>query len=597
MALMSGVWSESQRLAGAARIGLGILLLASLIHPDTREIQILTGRMLLRLWHPTANVSVQGRHQDNPGDLDVPNVYFTDEYKNRLIAGAAVSPDAFIKAAPYNSRYTAAPTIQLWDSHPLMEWIAFRLTARSILDSLSQDTATPKFDPLKSLEFVRAAQRADPANGALWLAEASLRGLMDQTDSAVQALEAAAEKKTWRSPNGAATAYIKTLLESDGLPPIDAVRDAGGASVPLNLISNWAIRRGISRALAEAILKDDRGKILSLLALIQKLEEPKWEGRVLENRLKLLSVSPDWIDVLHAIAVKLEIPQKLEWYRYEAKKQIMRQYLARYAGPEKVNDLFQQAQLSEAQRNLESHEFWGSLPQNVISWNQKFGGWSRDLLLFFILASILMNALFVGCWNRVEPGGGLSRDARFGASAMRVMLVVGLIVILGDATRDHFPAFVRDFLSSGDLPEILFPGGIVGYFFAILTISVLLCLKICKDDFTGPGQKFQTAGFWLGAAAAAGMCSLMYGSFIAIDQAIEGPAMIQALSTQALCGLLITLPWLSLKIVYHRTKSKPRMFPASVVILGYLYLLAVAIRALSKYYILESLKNPVEWMM
>lgn len=92
-----------------ARAALVLTLTASLLIPESREFQVLTFRLLLRL--PGIRTVVQGQPAGCVVHI-VPNVQFTERFRQQCAANAAVSPDDFLLARHYDHRVREFPAAE-----------------------------------------------------------------------------------------------------------------------------------------------------------------------------------------------------------------------------------------------------------------------------------------------------------------------------------------------------------------------------------------------------------------------------------------------------------------------------------------------------
>ncbi len=202
---------------------LGLLLIASLCWRESRELQVSIFWALLHI--PGQHTFAQGQP---PGCVlhIIPNVQFTEAYKQECRRRAAESPDHYLLARYcHGGPVKTFPPASAWRGHPLLQWAAQDIAGQLITPDWSAETqpATAPRDKLdRALEIVRLAQERSPENGALWLAETLLLFERGEDTQALQALRTAGDKPSWDPQEPEHLFYARDLLAREGFTRFNA---------------------------------------------------------------------------------------------------------------------------------------------------------------------------------------------------------------------------------------------------------------------------------------------------------------------------------------------------------------------------------------
>ena len=337
-------------------------VVATLALPITRELHVLTTRLLLRI--PGQRTFIQGQP---PGCMVamIPNVQFTDAHKAWLRANAAALPDAYVIAVHSARSFwqhscdppPESPEPYCWQGHPHAGWAALRMTggivvqARVAEEGITGDSwaATTAWDRRidDAMVVTKHAQEMHPANGAMWVAEAALCFAQGRDEPALTALRVAAEKPDWASYDAAAFEYVVDLFRSQGLPRLDAMLYAysGDAWVSALRAAGYA-RRQLHRLMAEATSHHDEAKIRALAGLLRSLHAGAWRAPYMKNVFRALPSLCDDTDLLVLMAEQggLQIPgdEQMTYEERQAfRKNLLRGYLHRHLHPQLAGELLQ----------------------------------------------------------------------------------------------------------------------------------------------------------------------------------------------------------------------------------------------------------------
>ncbi len=329
------------------RLCLGVLFLASLIHPATREVQVLCARLLLRFLPLGGNVYVwdQSKYE---WLHEMPRASFTDSFRAEALANAGRSADDLVLALslmPSSDVTLDAPLPGDLDGHPLLPWIAIAYVEASALQA-DRHRRDPTWQPPQGRlsEMLARAQRAHPGNGALWLAEGAVRLHAGREAEGLDALRAAVEKGNWDCQTAAAFLHRFRLFVAHGLPQLEAAHDAlWGCSVSWQLPARLA--GYFEDQMAKAVASHDDARFSALLAVLIPLAPPTWldDDRSLFHRFCVCKFD---LEAAMFARLKQEFPDK--WRSdptdYMATENsfdadaVRSAYLATYAGPQAARE-------------------------------------------------------------------------------------------------------------------------------------------------------------------------------------------------------------------------------------------------------------------
>jgi len=266
-------------LAGTVlRVCLGVAFAVSLIHPATREVQVLCARLLFRFLPLGGNIYVwdQSKYE---WLHELPRASFTDSFRAEALANAGRSADDFVLAlslAGYADFALDPPPPGVLEDHPLLPWVAMEYTEKAA----SRDHR-PRGHPARQLpegkvsEMLLRAQRAHPSNGALWLAEGVFHLEAGREAEGLNALRTAVEKGGWDGQTASAFLHRFRLFVANGLPQREAATDAAfGCSASRQLVLR--LKGCLESQMTQAIASHDDARFNALLGVLTQLALPVW---------------------------------------------------------------------------------------------------------------------------------------------------------------------------------------------------------------------------------------------------------------------------------------------------------------------------------
>ncbi|MCP4247368.1 MAG: hypothetical protein GY778_10005 [bacterium] len=418
-----------------AWIGLLAALLATLAVPSTRELQTLLVRLLFHI--EGANTYVQGQP---PGCVIVvvPNVQFRQQYLDKVREESATSPEAFLRAVSCLWAHQEMPTVEHWESDPLLVWATFEQVSHTVRPRYPQvvdiplDTEAARSDRAGTAwTFVRCAQDRRPENGALWLAEAALHFFDGRQESALQALDTAADKPAWDSQKSESILLTAHLLEADGLPRFDALVRAWSRSRPNGRYVASYVREQLFTVIADAVAEGDDTRFAILAGQLHRLQGGTW---AIPGTPNFFRAWPDRYydpDMAAAMAARLGIavPAAGE-IEYEQARTlhdaIVAEYLQRHLDHQLAGGLLDsQSKHRNERRNRPNHHptFYPGIRSTI-------GGLLVMLLFAFGISALLLELPF---WLEprsfiVRRDGGFPRSRRVRAAVCVACL--GVILVL-----------------------------------------------------------------------------------------------------------------------------------------------------------------------
>ncbi|MHC4253240.1 MAG: hypothetical protein ACYS9X_29320, partial [Planctomycetota bacterium] len=307
-------WLAVLKRIGTIRLALAIAFLVTLAVPATREMHVLTFRLLFRI--PGPNTYVQGLPEDGHVRV-VPSVVFHNEYEEARLRESHRGLEEYFLALTCR-RWRAppvAPPVEKWEGEDDLLLLCALWGTESVTDRDGD------FDHGRVLALVKPAQHRFPANGYLWLAEARIRYEQGDRDKAVSALHEAAKRPDGPIVTPASEDRAHEILVKAGLSHLDASRKAVYRrqwlwSVP------WGARSCLADDIAEAISEDDKDRILPLLHTVDALRKAGFE---LTPGVRLLGGTLTASEIGEAAAEKLgrKLPD-LGTSRYQARKQALK---------------------------------------------------------------------------------------------------------------------------------------------------------------------------------------------------------------------------------------------------------------------------------
>ncbi|MHC5053708.1 MAG: hypothetical protein ACYTKD_03205 [Planctomycetota bacterium] len=267
-------WRTVLKRIGTIRLVLAAAFLVTLAIPATREMHVLTVRLLFRI--PGWNTYVRG--QPRGCILYMwPNVLFRDGFRRRSRAASAASPEAFILATRCGREVIAPPDPASWETDELLEWAAFEAAWRWAPKVRRNRAGEANEESIRdaTLRTIRAAQARYPENGALWIAEACVRLEAGNNDDFLTALKSAAARPRWHNRRGAAALLTIEQCVAAGLPYHDAV---GMAWEWYAFLSASACSDALQGLLMDAVVARDDPALVARLKLLARLQKCVWEN-------------------------------------------------------------------------------------------------------------------------------------------------------------------------------------------------------------------------------------------------------------------------------------------------------------------------------
>lgn len=240
-----------------------LALLATLIHPGSREVHLSALRAFFHL--------SGGKTEVSPGGF----TRFTTEYVESRKAIARSSPDAYLLLTERQSELSTFPPPAAWASDPLLPWAAVQSAA--YLGSAERIAADPARSGDAHVDgwisttqgLSRLALELEPDNGAIWLAEALARFVQGDDEAALFALEVAV-RRGWNDHGREVPVRRQNLLMAEGFAAFDAALVLQEDICPVYSVQ-WHIQRHLSRLLVCAVQEGDDPEFVHLLTLAREL--------------------------------------------------------------------------------------------------------------------------------------------------------------------------------------------------------------------------------------------------------------------------------------------------------------------------------------
>jgi hypothetical protein len=401
----------------------------------------------------------------------VPAVEFTECARSNMIASARLSPDAFLLATFLTDNRLDLPQASVWKDCPVLEWSALAVAGRSPFGCPLTNNPIVLRD---SLEVVRTAQQVHPQNGALWLAEAHLRFLMDEDERAIEALQTSFQKGHWNRQIGPAFLHVRKLLEAQGLPRFHASLDAH-----LDL-ATWSVFGGvqsnIKHSMMNAVTSEDDARFRALVSLVIQLQQRLWEDKNVTAYLASVPLPAfrPRKDLLDAMAKRLgrppisDLKKATSTEMEEAELAIFREYLDTYAGRELADKLLKGNEIV-AHQLKQKQEAYFTEDCRRLTWlmieSDICGSFCSRMFTLF-LAAFVTNAAFV--LITVNP---FSMKTLLRTPGFWLLSVVALVASISLVT-DFFYAVNRHQRFPGPMGEVYWIKGVGDH----LIYASMICL-------------------------------------------------------------------------------------------------------------------------
>jgi hypothetical protein len=379
----------------------GLLLLASLLITETRELQVCTFRLLFRL--QGTQTFVLGQPSGCVVTI-VPNVNFTESFCQACLAAATDSPDAYLLARYCHPAVKRVPPAAAWQGHPLLEWGAMEIVCQLTTPDPEPDgrpgnvRGIPSKESIdRAAEIVHLAQASRPENGALWMAEAFLHFERGADEAGLSALTTAAQKPEWDSVSSTVFFHTRRLLEEQGMPRVDASTAAHSPFWLGSFLSAGSSNAThLARLIAEAVAQEDHEKMASLLTLWSDLtrgKPPPYQWK----RFPPMRWRSDIIQEAVAERLGRELPDSgVEWQQRQAlETNLLLEYFTAQVGGELSRELLGDERLPP---EVEAAAQFRSREQNAIlvgALRSSVGGMLTLLLMAMVFSMFLLEVPFL----------------------------------------------------------------------------------------------------------------------------------------------------------------------------------------------------------
>jgi hypothetical protein len=355
--------------------------------------------------HLKGETFVQG---NPPGCMvyTIPNVQFTERRRQELRSRSTNSLDDFVLATATGSYFELeSPSAEeSWSNHPLLEWAALRLAwicSRQYSDSNPTNVPvaneTARASVTNAFGAIQIAQKADPTNGALWLAEASLHFAQKQDQAALAALRMAANNGNWIASTAPMFSYVAGRLKKAGLSQLDASYEAD------NLSADWSLlyiqgkcMRSLQGLMIAAVKADDAEQFSMLLKVLTELRrvERSGTGELAMNSFRSYRGNDEFINAMAQQMGKNPLPDsgKVTYEeRSKLREQIAAEFISRVADQKTVASFVTQSEDYRTERQLRVDS--SQLRWRSVLWNAMFTSMTGYLAL--LMLSLLVLALII----------------------------------------------------------------------------------------------------------------------------------------------------------------------------------------------------------
>jgi len=261
-------WRAILKRIGYVRLALAAALLVTLAVPATREMHILTFRLLFRI--PGPNTNVQGQ-PEGCRILVIPNLEFHEEYEEVRQRESQLGPEEYLLALTCR-RWRPPPVpppVEKWRGEDDL------LLLSALWGTEAVPFTTEKLDRRPVLALVKEAQDRFPTNGYLWLAEARLHHAQGDRGKALSALREAAKRPAGPMVTPASEDRAHEILVKAGLSHLDASLQAVYRRYGTSCVASGA-SGDIADQIADAISQDDRDRVLALLRVADQLRKARF---------------------------------------------------------------------------------------------------------------------------------------------------------------------------------------------------------------------------------------------------------------------------------------------------------------------------------
>lgn len=426
---------------------LGLLLLATLLFPATREAHVLTVRLL---FHLNGKTIVQGQPSGCTIYV-VPNVKFSDGYIAELRARSGRSLDDYALALGdlRHAGLEVPPIDAAWTNHPLMNWAAFQLTRNVILSARSVSDTNGVVTNLAAIQLevdlarkaVHVARSASPTNGAWWLLEARLSFIEGNDAAAMTNLQQAIANPAWDMSLEKSRKHLTEVYRAAGLSNLDATRAASNLSPDFAALEiQGENKRALLQLIQTTVQRSDDQEFAELFAVLTGLNSCDWleQGRFAQNRFRTFRfISDKWVDAMAQRLGRAPLPEQTsENYqeRRELKRKIVDEFLTAHAEP---------AAFARFQGQLEVHRTEDLLRGELVSMKHRSGMWSAlvgwlagilSLLWLGVMSTVVLVELpFAWLMRKSQPNRKVPRHPGFWvlvALTLLLSIMVGASALL-----------------------------------------------------------------------------------------------------------------------------------------------------------------------
>ena len=398
----SGTVTKSKHIALVRRflqLTLAVLLVYTLADPTARELHSLTWRLLFHI--PGEHTFVQGQP---PGCtiFVVPNVRFTDEYRNWIIENASSSPEAYLLASHSVCHSPDLPPPNSWRDSPYVGWAACKYAVDAQIAarlSVRDDATTAALSPeiqrqiADARTVIQFAQEEHPGNGALWLADAALHWAEHDRQATLASLRTAASKNDWDYGTDAHMHAIE-LLRHLGFSRLDAASEPyWTVMLPLRLRNSAA--DALNDMMADAADQNDDAAFENLATLRRDLQRVDQRIPEAKNALRRIVPYCGISSLNEAMARRLgaEIPDDATIAAAERKAiaaRVAHDFLTANLPPQLAGDLLDANDHENLQTTL---NVTSSI--TVVTLIARLGGMLSLIFLAFVIAGLLFELPYI----------------------------------------------------------------------------------------------------------------------------------------------------------------------------------------------------------
>lgn len=340
----------------------------------------------------------------------VPNVHFTAARRQELRNLSGRSPENYALACSTGDNFRLDfPAANKWANHPLLTWGATRLSwvavhQREAAEATNAFVSVAAADAIiaTARQVIALAQRENPTNGALSLAEAAVCFAIHDDAAALAALETSASHPLWSADSEKSFTTLAKLYELASLSKLDAVSEANAQSP-----QTWAaslqgiIKKHLNRLMTAAVKVGEDDKFGKLLGLLVELRKVEWQDQHVDlwNNFRNFAASDEFI-IAAAGRTGRAVPEhfftagnETESYYYENREfrtATFREFLKAQAAPQIAARFWGQDDAAGESRNFRRQLHHQQLVSIMPPWLVATGS---GCLSLFIMGLLLVGVL------------------------------------------------------------------------------------------------------------------------------------------------------------------------------------------------------------